>query len=114
GDLPSLFAGARLFTFPSHYEGFGLPVLEAMASGTPVVTSERSSLPEVGGDAVAYVDPDDIGDIAQKIELGLMDDEWQKQAILSGLQQAQKFSWKRCAQETMQIYRKAHLAHDKS
>ena len=108
--LPLLYSGARLFTFPSIYEGFGLPVLEAMASGVPVMTSDRASLPEVGGDAVAYVDPEDLGSIAKALETGLADQSWREDAIKKGLVQAGSFSWDKCAADTAHIYREAIAA----
>lgn len=106
-DLPILFAGARLFAFPSLYEGFGLPVLEAMASGVPVVTSNSSSLPEVAGDAAASCAPEDVDALTSLLWQGLEDEEWRAEAIQRGFLQAAKFSWKRCAQETADIYRSA-------
>lgn len=105
--LPILFAGARAFAFPSLYEGFGLPVLEALASGVPVVTSHRSSLPEVGGDAALYVEPDDIAGLTEALRQGLLDETWRQTAIERGLSQAQSFSWQQCAEDTIAVYRKA-------
>lgn len=106
-DLPVLFSGAKLFAFPSLYEGFGLPVLEAMASGVPVVTSNSSSLPEVAGDAAASCAPEDVDALAGLLQQGLEDEEWRAEAIRRGFLQAAKFSWKRCAEETAEIYRSA-------
>jgi glycosyltransferase involved in cell wall biosynthesis len=106
-DLPVLYAGAKLFAFPSLYEGFGLPVLEAMASGVPVITTNRSSIPEVGGDAVLYTDPSDIENMRYDLERALFDDEWRDAAIRDGLTQASHFSWKQCADDTIDIYRAA-------
>lgn len=106
-DLPLLFAGARLFAFPSLYEGFGLPVLEAMASGIPVVTSTSSTLPEVAGDAAATCAPEDVEALTGLLEQGLDDEAWRNQAIEKGFAQAAKFSWQRCAEETAAIYRSA-------
>ena len=103
-DLPLLFAGARLFTFPSLYEGFGLPVLEAMASGVPVVCSNSSSLPEVVGDAAAMCDPADVDQLSLLIATGLEDEDWRCVARVNGLKRADGFSWERCAQETVSIY----------
>ncbi|MBN9034341.1 glycosyltransferase family 1 protein [uncultured Rhizobium sp.] len=106
-DLPVLFAGARLFAFPSLYEGFGLPVLEAMASGIPVVTSTSSTLPEVAGDAAATCAPEDVETLTSLLAQGLDDDQWRRNAIEKGFAQAKKFSWQRCAEETAAIYRTA-------
>jgi alpha-1,3-rhamnosyl/mannosyltransferase len=104
-DLPYLYAGARLFVFPSHYEGFGLPVLEAMASGVPVVCSNSSSLPEVVGDAALTCDHDDTDGLRQLISRGLEDANWRTSAVTGGLQRAAGFSWQKCAAETIQVYR---------
>jgi len=106
-ELPILYAGAKLFAFPSLYEGFGLPVLEAMASGVPVLTSDRSSLPEVGGSAVLYTIPDDVEDMRNNLERGLFDDAWRDAAIIRGTAQASRFSWKKCAEDTIAVYRAA-------
>ena len=103
-DLPILFAGARLFVFPSHYEGFGLPVLEAMASGVPVVCSNSSSLPEVAGGAALMCDALDVNKLTQLITLGLENESWRIEAVAKGLAQSSKFSWERCAKETMAVY----------
>ena len=103
-DLPILFAGARLFVFPSHYEGFGLPVLEAMASGVPVVCSNSSSLPEVAGGAALMCDALDVKKLTQLIVLGLEDESWRVEAVAKGLSQSSKFSWERCAKETIAVY----------
>lgn len=105
-ELIEIYNQSKLFLFPSFYEGFGLPVLEAMACGTPVVCSHSSSLPEVGGDAVVYCDPYDIKDIKEKIEYVLNDELLQKQMIFEGLQRAQLFSWEKSAAEHMGIFRK--------
>ncbi|MGY1449113.1 glycosyltransferase family 4 protein [Pseudomonas chlororaphis] len=105
-DLPLLFAGAHLFAFPSLYEGFGLPVLEAMSSGVPVVCSNSSSLPEVAGNAALMCEPMDVNTLTAHLQKGLEDEAWRRFAVERGLQHAARFSWKRCAQETMQVYRK--------
>ena len=105
-DLPYLFAGAKLFVFPSLYEGFGLPVLEAMASGVPVLTSSSSTLPEVAGGAAAICHPEDIESMTAALLKGLVDETWRSSAVELGLSQASKFSWQKCAEETAEVYRK--------
>lgn len=105
-DLPLLFAGARLFTFPSLYEGFGLPVLEAMSSGVPVVCSNSSSLPEVAGDAALMCEAKDTETLTGLIQRGLEDEAWRSSAVEQGLLHAARFSWERCAMETLEVYRK--------
>lgn len=106
-DLPLIYAGAHAFAFPSLYEGFGLPVLEAMASGVPALTSNRSSLPEVAGDAALLVEPEDVDAITAGLERLLTDGEWRAQAVERGLRQARLFSWERCVEETVAVYRRA-------
>ncbi len=103
--LPALYSTADIFAYPSFYEGFGLPPLEAMACGTPVVTSNRSSLPEVAGDAAILVDPDDVGDIAVELKRIIEDEELRNGLIKKGLTRAKKFTWDRCATKTLAIYR---------
>lgn len=105
-DLPLLFAGARLFAFPSLYEGFGLPVLEAMSSGVPVVCSNSSSLPEVAGNAALMCEAMDVVKLTALLQQGLEDEAWRLQAITAGLVHASVFSWQRCADETLQVYQK--------
>ena len=104
-ELPLIYAGARVFLFPSLYEGFGLPVLEAMASGVPVVCSNASTLPEVTGEAAAMCNPQDVDALAELINMALQDESWRNQSIIKGLQQAEKFSWQRCAKETFAVYK---------
>lgn len=105
-ELPLIYAGACLFVFPSLYEGFGLPVLEAMASGIPVVCSNSSTLPEIAGDAAAMCAPQDVDSLSQLILAGLEDETWRAEARHKGLLRAANFSWQRCAEDTATVYRK--------
>ena len=104
-DLPALHSAATLFAFPSLYEGFGLPVLEAMACGAPVVCGNRSSLPEVAGDAALLVDPTDTDAIAAALRRVLEDDDLRRSLSEKSLIQATTFSWQRTAAETLAVYR---------
>jgi glycosyltransferase involved in cell wall biosynthesis len=99
---------AEAFVFPSLYEGFGLPALEAMSCGTPVVTSNISSLPEVVGDAAVLVDPELVESIAGGMEKVLTDSDLREKLATEGLSQAHKFSWDRAARETLAVYRRVH------
>ena len=105
-DLPYLYNQALAFVFPSLYEGFGLPVLEAMACGCPVITSNISSLPEIGSDAVLYVDPYNIDEIAGAMKEILVNKEMRKKLKEKGLRQAKNFSWEKTAKETLKILEK--------
>jgi glycosyltransferase involved in cell wall biosynthesis len=107
-DLPWLYNAAALFVYPSRYEGFGLPVAEAMRCGTPVITSNVSSLPEVAGDAALTIAPDEHEALAQAM-LRILHTEPERQAIMrrKGQKQAARFSWERTAQQTAALY--AHV-----
>ena len=105
-DLPALYNGADLFMFPSLYEGFGLPVLEAMACGTPVVTSNSSSLPEVAGDAALLVDPYDVDAIAGAMQRVLAKPDLAGEMREKGLANAAQYTWERTARETIAVYEK--------
>ncbi|HEX8762187.1 MAG TPA: glycosyltransferase family 1 protein [Candidatus Saccharimonadales bacterium] len=94
-DLPALYSGAETFVFPSHYEGFGLPVLEAMSCGTPVISANNSSLPEAGGTAAHYIDADDNDELTAAMKELLTNEPLQAKMRTAGLKQAAKFSWEK-------------------
>jgi glycosyltransferase involved in cell wall biosynthesis len=106
----SLFRGVRLFVLPSFEEGFGLPALEAMAAGVPVVASTRGSLPEVVGEAGLLIDPDDTAALVDALERIISDDTLRKNLSYRGTQQAARFSWSRTAADIRQAYQDALLA----
>ena len=101
-NLVELYSNALCFVYPSLYEGFGLPVLEAMACGCPVITSNISSLPEVGGQAAIYVDPFSVDDIREKINYVLKANR--EKLAKKGFEQVKKFSWEKTARETLKVY----------
>ncbi|NKB77835.1 MAG: glycosyltransferase [Gammaproteobacteria bacterium] len=103
-DLPALYSGATIFVYPSRYEGFGLPPLEAMACGVPVVTSSVSSLPEVVGDAGVLVHPEDIERMAKEIQDLLNNSRRRQMLSARGLERSKCFTWRKCAVETLQVY----------
>jgi glycosyltransferase involved in cell wall biosynthesis len=105
-DLAAIYSGARLVVLPSLYEGFGLPVLEAMACGAPVVCSDRSSLPEVGGDAAGYFNPEDVAAMSDTIVAAWHDEVQREGMRRAGLARAAQFSWARAANETLALYTK--------
>ena len=104
-DLPAIYAGAQASIFPSIYEGFGLPVLEAMACGTPVAASNGSSIPEVGGEAALYFDPTDTEALTEAIRTVLDDADLRADLRQRGFEQAARFSWERAAEATTRVYR---------
>lgn len=108
-DLPYLYSGADLFVYPSVYEGFGLPPLEAMCCGTPVITGNRSSLPEVVGDAGIMVDPYKPEAFADAISRVLVDESLHADMSRKGLEQSRKFSWERTARQVDAIYRETGI-----
>ncbi len=103
-DLPAIYAGATAFVFPSLYEGFGFPPLEAMACGTPVACSNTSSLPEVVGDAALTFSPNNVNAMTEALRRILNDEALQAELRARGLQQATRFSWAQTAQETLELY----------
>lgn len=102
--LPAVYEGCSLFVFPSHYEGFGMPVLEAMAAGAPVITSKTSALPEVVGDTGILIDPDDVEDLAEAMERVLEDQQTAALMGSSARQRARRFTWEKCALETKYFF----------
>lgn len=107
-DLPKLYNAASLFVYPSLYEGFGLPPLEAMSCGTPVITSNAASLPEVVGDAGITVDTYDVDRLAKAIKEVLSNDGLREDMVKKGLKRAKMFSWEKTAKETLKIYEEVY------
>ena len=105
-NLALLYNGASLFVFPSRYEGFGLPLLEAMACGTPVIAANNSSIPEIAGDAAMLVSAEDAKAMARQISQLLRDRAMQKALTEKGLKRATGFSWLKCGQQTLKVYEK--------
>jgi glycosyltransferase involved in cell wall biosynthesis len=103
-DLPALYAGAQALVFPSLYEGFGLPMLEAMACGTPVVASHAASLPEIGGDAALYFAPREVEDLRAVTRRVLKDRGLQEVMQVEGMARAARFSWQTAARQTAALY----------
>lgn len=106
-ELPCVYAGAAGFAFPSLYEGFGLPLLEAMASGVPVLTSNAASMPEVVGDAALCVDPLDVDAIRAGLQRLCEDETWRAAAVPAGLAQAGTYTWQRTLEQTIAVYHAA-------
>ena len=104
-DLPLLYSAADLFLFPSFGEGFGFPVLEAMACGTAVVAGDTTSVPELAGDAALLVDPGSVEAIADAIRAVLGDESTRERLSAAGLERSRDFSWERCAEQTVAVYR---------
>jgi alpha-1,3-rhamnosyl/mannosyltransferase len=109
-DLPALYTGAKLFAYPSKYEGFGLPVLEAMACGTAVVTTNISSLCEVTGDAAILVDPLSVDELSCAIRSLLEDEDLLRHHEKLGITRAKRFTWQKCASETIEVYKQIYTA----
>jgi glycosyltransferase involved in cell wall biosynthesis len=105
-QLKALYHGAGVFVLPSHYEGFGFTVLEAMASGAPAVVANRASLPEIAGDAALRVEPDDPDAIASSLQRVLTDSALRSEMVQRGQAQAQRFTWAKTAEATLDLYRR--------
>jgi glycosyltransferase involved in cell wall biosynthesis len=110
-DLDVFYQHAICYILPSLYEGFGLPVVEAMQRGCPVITSNVSSLPEAGGDAALYIDPENVDDIADKIRKVITDKDLREELIAKGKKQVTKFSWEKSAKETLAILEEVAKTH---
>lgn len=104
-DLPALYSGSRILLMPSLYEGFGLPILEAMACGVPVITSNVSSLPEVAGEAAIQVDPTDTAALRDAIIAVETEPNLREQLVEKGFRQAERFTWRRSADDLLSVYR---------
>ncbi|HEX5122015.1 MAG TPA: glycosyltransferase family 1 protein [Rhodanobacteraceae bacterium] len=109
-ELPQIYAGAHAFAFPSLYEGFGLPVLEAMASGVPVLTSNVSSMPEIAGDVALLVDPNDEQSLRDGLARLLDDSTWRTHASARGIARSRDYRWSRCVDATIDAYRAVNVA----
>ena len=105
--MPALYSGARVLAFPSLYEGFGFPALEAMACGLPVVCSNTSSLPEIVGEAALTVNPLDVGAISEALARVLTDEAFHTIMSAHGRERAGQFSWKTAARDTLQVLEEA-------
>jgi len=105
--MPLLYRGARFLVFPSLFEGFGLPLLEAMASDCPVLCSSAGSLPEVVGDAALLFDPNDPEEMADSMHRILTDEELRRTLVKAGRERALQFSWERTARETLKVLEEA-------
>ena len=103
-DLPKIYSLATIFVYPSFYEGFGLPPIEAMACGCPVITSNVTSLPEVCADAARYIDPEDIDSISQAVAEVAEDENLRKKMTEKGLENARRFDWKKSAKAHLDIF----------
>jgi len=105
-ELESLYASAQVLLYASLYEGFGLPILDSFACGVPVITSNVSSMPEIGGEAAIYVNPKNVSEIAEKLKMVMEDQDLREDLIKKGLGQVKKFSWEKAAKETVEVYRR--------
>jgi glycosyltransferase involved in cell wall biosynthesis len=108
GDMPALYASAMAYVFPSLFEGFGLPVLEAQAVGTPVICSNATSLPEVAGDSALMVDPRDVDGLARALETTANDPDLRARLAAKGRENVNRFSWRETAQKTLEVFERVH------
>jgi glycosyltransferase involved in cell wall biosynthesis len=106
-DLPAFYCGAAGVVYPSLFEGFGLPLLEAMAAGAPVVTSDRTALPELAADAALIVDPENVDALAEAMRRIVTDPELAADLRRRGLERSRQFSWPETARRTLDVYRAA-------
>ncbi|MDI6778326.1 MAG: glycosyltransferase family 1 protein [Patescibacteria group bacterium] len=104
-DLPAIYKLSECFVFPSLYEGFGIPIVEAMAAGIPVVSSDKSCLPEVGGDAALFADPANPADFAKKIHEVITDENLRSDLVKKGTKLAKSYTWQKTAEKTLEIYK---------
>jgi glycosyltransferase involved in cell wall biosynthesis len=102
-DLPYFYKGADAFVFPSRYEGFGIPLLQAMGTGIPIATSNRSPIPEIVGDAGYFFDADDVYAMSEALREIIINQDLRKRIVLAGIRQAKNYSWEKCARETLAI-----------
>ncbi|MEC4686365.1 MAG: glycosyltransferase family 1 protein [Nitrospirota bacterium] len=107
-EIALVYENADMFVYPSSVETFGLPVLEAMACGTPVVASNRMSVPEIGGDAALIVDPDNVSEMSEAIYRIIIDEKLKKTLIKKGYKRVRQFTWEKTAQETLEVFREVH------
>ena len=103
-ELELLYASAQVLLYPSLYEGFGIPILDAFSVGLPVITSSVSSMPEVGGDAALYADPYKVKDIREKLNVIINDNVLRQDLIKKGFERVKQFSWEKAAQQTVKVY----------
>ena len=106
-QMPAAYGNEEIFIFPSHFEGFGMPALEAMACGTPTILARATSLPEVGGEAAAYFEPGSASELTSVIRNLLLDDQARRELRDRGLSRVQQFTWHRAAEQTAEVYRSA-------
>lgn len=107
-ELDNLYKNASLFVFPSLYEGFGLPPLEAMKRGLPVVASNATCVPEILGDAALYFNPLNVDDMVEKIKKALIDRELRERLVKEGFERIKKYDWQKMARETLEVYLTLH------